>query len=167
MQWISFELRPEMPPEGVALASRFPPERIKQTYENLRRAGAPYGLVFGDVTWTSNSRLALEASEYARDQGRYDLFHDRVFRAFFTETLDIGKMEVVLKVADEVGLDTDGLAQALEEGRYAQRLAHAQHEGERIGITAVPTFILNESVAIVGAQSIDYFRAKIREIQGH
>ena len=122
-----------MPPEGVALASRFPPERIKQMYENLRKAGEPLGLVFNEVTWTSSSRLSLEAAEYARDQGLHDHFHDRIFHAYFTETQDIGKRDVVLHVAEEVGLDPGELDSALQEGRYSQRLEEARAEGMRLG----------------------------------
>lgn len=165
LEWIGYELRPEMPPEGMALASRFSPGQIKQMYENLRRAGAPLGLVFGEVTWTSNSHLALAAGEYARDHGIHDPFHERVFRAYFTETLNIGRREVVLRLAEDVGLDSGDLAVALEEGRYTKRLEDARMEGMRLGVTAVPTFFLNESLRIVGAQPIGYFQARISEIQ--
>ncbi len=165
LEWISYELRPEMPPDGVALASRFSPEQIKQMYENLRRAGAPFGITFGEVSWTSNSHLALLASEYARDHGLHDAFHDRVFEAYFAETLDIGRRDVVLRLAEDIGLDTRGLAEALDNGRYTQRLEDARMEGMRLGITAVPTFILNDSVRIVGAQPMSSFQSKIMEMQ--
>ncbi|MFC1836328.1 DsbA family protein [Thermodesulfobacteriota bacterium] len=164
-EWVSYELRPEMPVEGVPLSRRFPEEEIKKRYEGLRRMGEPMGLVFGDITLTPNSGLALEASEFARDCNLFDAFHDRVFRAYFSETRDIGKMDVLLELAGEVGLDTKDLEAALNERRFSQRLADAREEGAQFGINAVPAFIINGSHKIVGAQPIETFRAYLKKVQ--
>ena len=134
-------------------------ERLNHTYDSL-------GVDFGDVSLLSNSRMSLEASEYARDAGRFDSFHDRVFRAYFTETRDIGDLDVLLALAREEGLDADDLRVALQEGRYASRLDEARSEGQQLGINAVPTFIINGGHRIVGAQSLDFFKERLKEIQG-
>ena len=41
-------------------------------YDQLRQRGKEFNIVFADRTLLSNSRLALEASEYARDKGKYE-----------------------------------------------------------------------------------------------
>ncbi len=109
--------------------------------------------------------MALEASEYARDAGCFDSFHDRLFRAYFTETRDIGDLDVLLELAEEEGLDKADLRVALQEGRYTSRLNEARREGHQLGINAVPTFIINGKFRIVGAQSLDFFRDRLREIE--
>lgn len=154
-----------MPAEGVPLASRFSEGQIKAMYEGLRQRGEPLGLKFGDVKITPNSRMSLEASEFARDNGLFHLFHERVFRAFFTETRDIGRVEVILDCAREVGLDENELKEALDRGRYIPRLAEARKEGEKLGVTAVPTFFLNGGTRIVGVQSLDFFRERLKEAE--
>jgi predicted DsbA family dithiol-disulfide isomerase len=164
VEWVGFELRPEMPLEGVPLASRFSPEKIKVIYENLQKMGAPLGIRFGKVSVTPNTHLAHQASEYARDGGHYDSFHDRVFRAFFTDARDIGKLDVLLDLAEADGLDPDDLRTNLVEGRYNSRLTRARAEGERMGVTAIPAFVLNDKLKIVGAQSLDFFRERIRAL---
>ena len=127
-------------------------------YQNLRRSGAPYGITFGDVKLLSNSRLSLEAGEYARDHGRFDEFHEKVFHEYFTEVKDIGRMDVIMDAARAAGLDTEGLTAALQEGRYHERLRKAQQESQRQEITGVPTFIIDERYKIVGAQPLEVFR---------
>lgn len=156
--WYGYELRPEMPAQGVALTRRFPPEQLQKIYENLRRMGAPFGIVFGNVTVTPNTHLALSAAEYARDAGRFDSFHERVFRAYFTDCSDIGSLDVVLGLAESEGLDPDDLKKALQTDRYAARLKEARDEAEAYKVSAVPTFIIGGIHKIVGAQSIDSFR---------
>ena len=138
---------------------------VKSFWDRLNRTYGSLGVRFGDLSRLSNSRMSLEACEYARDAGRFDSFHDRIFRAYFTETRDIGDLDVLVELARGEGLDTNDLRGALQEGRYASRLDEAHSEGRRLGINAVPTFIINGKYTIVGAQSLDFFRERFREIQ--
>lgn len=131
---------------------------LTERHAGFTRAGAPFGLVFNVRTRLSSSRLALEATEYARDAGRYHSFHVRVFHAYFTENLDIGDIEVILDLAKKEGLDTEELSAALQDGRYRSRLEDAREDTQRYGVTAIPTFIVNGTKKIVGAQSLDQFR---------
>lgn len=154
-----------MPLDGIAMSKIFPGVDLKKRYESLSRAGFPYGIAFKEVSRASNSRLALEASEHARDKGRFDSFHSRVFEAYFVETRDIGDLEVILELAEHVGMDLEDLRGALLEKRYAPRLEEARNEARRYEVTAVPTFIINGKHKIVGAQPIEAFREKLRMIE--
>lgn len=127
-------------------------------YDQLRRRGREIDIVFSDRTVLSNSRAALEASEYARDAGKYDLFHENIFHAYFTEALDIGDFEVIADVAAKSGIDSVNMRRAIEDGRYRSRLDEARKEGQMINLTGVPTFIVNTKYKIVGAQPVDVFR---------
>jgi predicted DsbA family dithiol-disulfide isomerase len=134
-------------------------------YEQLRRRGKELDIVFGDRTLLSNSEAALEASEYARDVGKYDLFHENMFHAYFTEVLDIGNIEVIADVASKSGIDSDKVRQAVKNGRYRSRLDEAIKEAQAINLTGVPTFIINTKYKVVGAQPADVFRDLINKIE--
>jgi len=136
---------------------------LKDRYEKLNKAAAPLGLFFGERTRLSNSRLALEASEFARDMGRHQSFHNRVFRAYFTDVRDIGNLEVILELVEDDGLDRNELQAALKERRYASRLEQARQKAYTYSVNAVPTFIINGRHKIVGAQSLEYFREQFRK----
>jgi predicted DsbA family dithiol-disulfide isomerase len=164
-EWLSLEIHPETPAEGVLLADKFKGANMDAMYDNLRHAGAPYGIEFGKMTKLSNSRMALEASEFARDHGKYDEFHGAIFHAYFTEARDIGSAEVVLGVAKQVGLDTDELQKALADGRYLPRLQEAQEEAYQYGISGTPTFIINGRYKVYGAQPLDAFRNALQRIE--
>jgi predicted DsbA family dithiol-disulfide isomerase len=97
-------------------------------YDQLRHRGKEFGIVFGNRTLLPNSRLALEAAEYARDMGKYESFHETMFRFYFTETYDIGDTDVIKSVAVEIGLDTDDMMKAISEKRYRPRLIQARQE---------------------------------------
>jgi predicted DsbA family dithiol-disulfide isomerase len=161
---VSSEIHPETPPAGVLLSVRLPGIDWDGMYQNLRRSGAQYGISFGDVKLLSNSRLSLEAGEYARDHGRFDEYHEEIFRAYFTEVKDIGRMDVILDVARSAGLDTEGLTAALQEGSYRAKLQNAQQESQRQDITGVPAFIIEDQYKIVGAQPLEVFRDTLRSL---
>ena len=127
-------------------------------YDQLRQRGKEFNIVFADRTLLSNSRLALEASEYARDKGKYERFHENMFLGYFTEARDIGSVEVISAIAARYDLDVDDMMDALEDGRYRPRLVQARKEGEKINLTGVPTFIINEKFKIVGAQPMQVFQ---------
>ena len=132
-------------------------------YDNIRKRGDEFGIKFGPRLLLSNSRMSLEASEYARDMGKYELFHERMFYTYFTESKDIGSLEVLTDSARVCGLDADELLQALKERRYAHRLEKSRKEAEKINLTGVPTFIINGRTKVVGAQQIEVFRDILRK----
>lgn len=117
---------------------------------------AEAGLTMTDRNWISNSRPALEAAEYAREQGRFEPFHRAVFDAYFAEGRDIGKHDVLREIATSVGLDADGMIDALNDGRYVDRVDEDLEISRQIGLTGVPAFIIGNR-AIVGAQPYEVF----------
>jgi predicted DsbA family dithiol-disulfide isomerase len=161
---LSFELHPETPPNGILLSERFKGYDVSQMYDQLRTRGKEYGIVFGDRTLLSNSRKALEASEYARDMGKYESFHENIFYAYFTEALDIGSGEVISSVARNSSLDADDILSAIKDERYTSRLDAVREEAHSIDLTGVPTFIINGKYKIVGAQQAEVFRDLFRKI---
>lgn len=157
-EWVSYELHPETPQGGVLLAERFPDYDLDALFEELRIKGARYGCEFGEVTLLSNSRMALEAAEFARDHGKHHAFHAAAFRAYFKETRDIGQTAVLLGIAVQVGLDTDELLQALTRRCYEGRLKAGHEEGTLYNVSVLPTFVFNGKEKIVGLRPLEAFR---------
>jgi predicted DsbA family dithiol-disulfide isomerase len=162
--WVSYELHPERPPEGIALPETPKGRSDSSRDDYLSQRGKEFGIIFGSRAFKSNSKMALEASEYSRDMGHYPAFHENMFHAYFTEALDIGSLAVISDVARKSHLDVDGMLKAIADGRYESRLAEARKEGDRIDLTGVPTFIINEKYKIVGAQPVDVFREAFNRV---
>jgi predicted DsbA family dithiol-disulfide isomerase len=156
--WVSYELHPETPPAGMLLTERFKGYDLSSFYDQLRVRGKEAGVVFVNHTLLANSRLALMASEFARDQGRYDSFHENMFHAYFTEGLDIGNLDVIAAVAGKSGLNEKETLRAVADNRYQPRLDEARKEGQLLGLTGIPLFIIDNKYKLVGAQPIEAFR---------
>lgn len=163
---MGYEIHPETPPQGSLLRDVFPSDRVDRMYEKLQARAKEFDITFGNVTVLSNSSLALQAGEFARDQGLFDQFHEALSSAYFTEIHDIGNMDVILAVAESVGVDKWELGESLREHVFLPRLEKTKQEADRSGITGVPTFIIDGSLRVVGAQPLYVFRNLLREISG-
>jgi len=161
--WVSYEIHPETPVEGVLLERLFGPG-VRQSQEGQRRRCAEFGLPFEPPQILSNSRLAVEAAEFARDAGKHAEFHRALLSAYFALGRDIGDLEVLSGLAAETGLDPDALCEELAARRYAPAREAAYQEARGLGITGVPTFIFAGDARVVGAQPLEHFRRMLEEM---
>jgi predicted DsbA family dithiol-disulfide isomerase len=161
---MGYELHPETPAEGVMLNKLFSGFDPNAMVERLVRAGAPYGIGFNRLERLSNSRLALEASEFARDRGGFHQLHTAFFEAYFLEGRDIGSLATVMEVAGAAGLDTGALEAALHKGVYRERLAKARELGVKHQVAGLPTFIFNGAEKLVGAREYEAFTRTVKKL---
>jgi len=144
------------------MTKRFRPEDIKRIMEHLRSMGAPFGIAFVDRPILSNSRLALQAAEFAREQELLGPFHAALFAAYFSHGLDIGNIDVLAMIAGDAGLDAGTMKQALQSGKYLPGLEAAKEEAAVRGVTGVPAFFIEGKKSVVGAQPLGVFRKALR-----
>ena len=156
--WVSYEIHPERPTEGIPAEKQFGRIQYQNMMASLRTRGAELGITFCERTLLANSRLAIEAAEYARDKGLHSAFSEKVFQAYFTNGRNIGELDVILDVASAAGLDREEVHRAISGGAYAQRRIQVAEEVKRLRIDSVPTFIINDHHQLVGAQPKEAFR---------
>ncbi len=133
--------------------------------EVCQQRGKPYGLHFTELTLLSNTRLALEAAEYAREQGRYHELHRELFRAYFSDGANIGDAKVLLKAGEKCGLDRAELGDALTDGRYSPQVRQGSVMAKEFGVTAIPAFFVEGLSVITGAVSEDVFREALEAVK--
>ena len=157
LEWKGFQIHPEYPATGIPMtqrANQVGRERYTALWEQIGTPAKEINLDMEPPPLLTNSLLALEATEYAKDQGsdQRETFSTLVYRACFQEGQNIGDIDVLLSLAEQAGLDTDMLQTHLQERTYAPRLQAAPEEARGKGISGVPTFVIGPA-QIVGAQS--------------
>lgn len=157
-QWLPYEVHPETPEQGDLLAECFPELDAEEFFGGLDRWGEPMGIRFSDLTLLSNSRAALELGELARDLGLNHEYHATVFKAYFTDGLDIGDREVLMRAAGEAGLPMDKANQALDQGTYTETVVQSTAQGKEEGVRAAPTFFIDGYGKLTGAPRDEVFR---------
>jgi predicted DsbA family dithiol-disulfide isomerase len=104
------------------------------------------------------SRLAHEAAKWAGSHDRLAEYNLALFRSFFAFGLDIGDKQVLMNLADEMGLNPAALAQALDSHQFTGEVVGDEEEAQRLGIRAVPSFVSNGRVLASGVQTPDRLR---------
>ena len=112
-----------------------------------------------------NSLKALEVTELARDAGLHEPVHDRLMHAYWSEAADIGDESTVLALAEEAGLDRGEAVEALADGRYRARIADSTREANLLGINAIPAFVLDDQLLLVGAYPHEVFERAFAQLE--
>ncbi len=134
-------------------------------FEHLRQRGKRYGMVFNDRDRSSNSHLALVAGQFAQEAGLFEVFHEKLFKAFFTDLKDIGEPDILLNIATGSGLNPEELAKAFADRRYEDCLHTAAAEARRLGIRSIPAFVFAGDEVIFGARTPENFRVALQNIK--
>lgn len=159
-----FELRPEpaptLRPEGEYLQAAW----ARSVYPLAARLGVQ--IVLPNVSPQPHTRLAFEGFQFAKEHGKAAEYNHRMFTAFFQESMDIGDIHVLGKLAGEMGLDAADFRAALESGRYRERHQQAlRHACEEARITGVPAFFIGGR-ALAGLQSKEALEEAMRLTDG-
>ena len=145
-------------------ARRIVPPEAPPTPMELRGEGLGIKFTRGREI-SSFSHLALEAVEFASQYSQDPWgFHKRLFKAYFEELLNIGDVDVLVRLAEESGMHGPSLREALTERRYQAPVDEGIAWSRAIGVTAIPTFVFNERLGMVGAQELPAFREMMKRI---
>jgi predicted DsbA family dithiol-disulfide isomerase len=164
LEWRPFYLYQNVPPEGVALPEYVKRARVEGSEEHLKKLAASYGMDFVSIGRIYNTRLAHEATEYAREHGRAAEFHHAVFHKVYAKGLDISRWDVLRTAAEEAGLDAEEMQREVAGGKYTEKVADQVQQAYRIGVTGVPTYVINDRYAVVGAQPYEAFKQVIERL---
>ncbi len=106
---------------------------------------------------TPATRLALEATEFAKEQGAYEPFHRITYRAYWEDSKNLGDLQVLLTLGEQAGLNVAKLEEALKDRRYEARVMEQYEEAQSLGINGVPAFVVGRYL-FTGAQPYDLFQ---------
>ena len=155
--WRAFELRPEpvptLDPSGEYL-DRVWSSSVYPLAESLNiRIKLP--------PVQPRSRRAHEAAHWAKHQGRFSEYNEALFRAFFERGEDISNVDVLSRLASDLGLDSNSLQQALDKDEYLESVLADEREARKLGISGVPAFVANREAALSGVQSVEKLKKLI------
>src|SRR5690606_37649159 len=102
-----------------------------------------------------NSYDAHRLHHYARSVVREREFMDRLMTGWYSEGAALGDHATLLRLATDAGLDASAVAQVLESDDFGQEVRTDLALAAQIGITAVPTFVLDQKYGVSGAQGVD------------
>lgn len=169
--WRSFELDPEAPAERSGdlvahLAAKYgiSVEQARASQEQLVQTAAAEGLDFRfDI---ARSGLTFDGHRMIHLAAKYDLadaMKERLLRAYFTEGELISDHETLVRMAAEVGVSKLEARVVLGGDRFTDEVRGDEAIAHRLGISAVPTFVVNRKLAIAGANPPEQLLSLLRQ----
>jgi len=150
---VHFPLHPDTPVEGREMAGFYAQRGLdpEAMYQQMKARMDAEGLPYGRRSHTYNSRLAQELGKWADTQPGGGAIHDALYKAYFVEARNIGDPDILVAIAEAVGLDGAEARKVLDERRFKDAIDADWQKSAAYGVTGVPTFVAAR-YGVVGAQ---------------
>ncbi len=172
IQWKSFQLDPEaMPVAGQSLhqylAKRkgVSPEKGKEMNDYMSGVAKEAGLQYNmDSAIVSNTLDAHRLLHLAQKHGLQNETKEALFKAYYTDSKNIGDTETLAAIGESVGLDANEIRTMLQGDEYTKDVQQDQYKAQQLGIQGVPFFVFNNKYAVSGAQPTEVFADVLEKV---
>ncbi len=169
--WRSFELDPSAPIERAGEGAAHLAEKYGMTVEQARTSQAGLAATAAgegiemrfDIQRMGRTFDGHRLVHLGAEHGIQDAVKERLMRAYFTEGALMSDPETLVALAGEAGLDPEEARATLESDRFADEVRADEHDAQRLGISAVPTFVADRAIGVSGAQPAEQLLAFLRE----
>ena len=169
-----FQLDPTAPvdsavPVREAYAKKFGgPDKAEAILRHVTSVAEADGITFNmDLAVRANTlhahRILLFVEETLGASTQMEL-NEAIMNAYFRDGLNIADVEVLSECAASVGVDRDATREVLMSDRYLVEVEEWLATAADNGITAVPTFIVDDRWSIPGAQDTEMFERVLRRM---
>jgi predicted DsbA family dithiol-disulfide isomerase len=178
IHWQPFELNPAMPEQGQDLAEHITekygstPEQSRENRDHITQLGANLGFEFNFVegqrilnTFKAHQLLHwVGETSSSQSNALQTELKMALLNAYFNQGRDVNDNDVLVEIINEIGLDADFARQLLNDQVYAGDVRALQDQWRQLGVSAVPTFIIDEKYMISGGQPAEAFVQSLRQI---
>lgn len=169
--WAPFQLNPQMPLEGMDrrlyLNQKFGGhENAINVYKPIVNAIIESGLIvnFDKIVRTPNTLDAHRLIYWAQTEGVQTEIVSLIFQSYFENGEDISDHKVLMSLAKNVGMSEKVVSKLLQSNSDKDLVLSMDTKSRIAGVTAVPTFIIDEIHVIAGAQEEDFWTQTFNEI---
>ena len=171
IRWHPLQLNPDMPPEGMDRRSYLEQKFGGQAgaikaYTSIFQHAEAVGLNinFEAIKKTPNTLNAHRMIHWSEAEGRQDEIVSALFEAYFLEGCDLNEPEQLCKIAHTAGMEKALVERLLITENDLFHIAERDKNARKMGISAVPTFIIAGKHVVHGVQIKDFWSTVITEI---
>ena len=157
--WRPFQLNPDMPADGL---DRDEYMRLKfgngakaaNIYAAIEKVGEAEGIPFRfeAIKRTPSTLDSHRLVRWAGEAGCQPELVETLFERYFRDGQDVGDRDVLVDVARTHGMDADRIGALLDGDTDFDIVLREDRFARELGISGVPTFLLERQYAVVGAE---------------
>jgi predicted DsbA family dithiol-disulfide isomerase len=173
ISWYPFELDHGLPRDGSLLKmdrykQKFGETRTKQMLPAMLETGKQEGIHFsygGKIGSTFDShRLLYYVKQLENGEKKQNDLINVLFRNYFEEEQDLSDHQVLIKAAEQIGLNPNEIKQFLQSDQYKKEVQQEINRNYQEGISGVPHFRINDNIELSGAQDPQQFIQAFRKV---
>ena len=172
VEYHSFELSPDTPETYAGSTAEFlsdhkglPIADVHRMLDQVTPSPHPSGSHYDfDTVVHTKTLLAHELLHAAKAQGRQLEMAEVLFRAYFEQGRHVGRIDELVELGVEAGLDPDVTRAALESHEYVGDVQADIAQAVAYGIRGVPFFVIDGRYGVSGAQDPDVFADALRQV---
>jgi len=172
MHFLPSELNPGMTEKGESidehLAQRYGwSEAKRKDYRtNLLAVAEEAGVAmdFSKRTHYYNTLQGHKLVHWSEGHGKQKAMNELLIDTYFKRGLDISNTQILLDLAEQLGMDRSLAEEALSSSEVTQALTVKKSHVKNLGLSSIPAFILNTDTLITGSNSVEYFENIIIEM---
>ncbi len=162
LEHIPLEVRP--PPAAAADPSSEP---WRSLHEEMQALAAQLDIPLHRPNLIPRSRKAHELAFHAREKGCFPRVHRALFEAHFVEGRDIGRVDVLVKIAEEHDLDRSETKATLDVDRFLDTVREERVRAARTRVVGVPTLLAAGPRRMEGFQGPEGLDAFLTGLKPH
>ena len=170
ISWKPYELHPEIPQNGydkkLFMEQKFGSSNGRSHYNEITRVGESVGFEFNfsKAKRIPNTFMAHRLLWMVEKHHLQTELSEALFKAYFTDGLNIGSKEVLVDLSASVGLEKKEVIDFLNSEEGGQETADLEMAFIEKSIGAVPTYFINNKYIIQGGQEPETFVAFFKKI---
>lgn len=168
-----FELNPDMPKGGQNTGERlmkkygYDQVRLQENRKVIAERAAAVGMPMHQ-TEDSRSYNTFDAHRLLHwagtlGQAQQIALKRQLLKIYHFDNFDTSETDVLVQAAREAGLDADAAREVLESGRYTEEVRNEETKWRELGITSVPSVIINDKYLVSGGQPPEAFEQALRQ----
>ena len=172
IEWHPFQLNPEMPPNGMNrkkyLEKKFGDSHgVVEAYGPIleRTKSDNIDAKLDKIKVTPNTLNAHRIIHWSKIEGCQNQIVSELFKAYFVNGLDLGDINVLAKLASKYFMDEISILRLLTSDNDLTNIIEKDRIARKMGIKAVPMFIVANQYAVSGAQGTDFWQDVVKDIK--
>ncbi|MBU5311392.1 DsbA family protein [Tissierella carlieri] len=163
IEWLPYELDPDLSLEGVYLTNHIPQEQIDMSYRRIERLGSEYGLIYNSKIKKFNTHRLHKAALYAHEEGKYYEFAKEAFKTIFEYGKNVGEPIIINEIGLVAGLNIVEMNNCIDNGSFDEKMKEAKYLASVYEIDSVPTFIVNDKKKVTLLKDYEKFKKDLLE----
>lgn len=171
IHWHSFELAPDAPAtfgmsNGERLAKKYnqSPAQTAAFMRRIHQLATEEGIADDiEQAQSGNTFNVHRLLKLAKQQGNESVVMEAFFKAYLCDALAIGTDEILMQVAQQVGMSESDVQLILHSDAFSDEVRADETQAQQLGINSVPHFIFGQQSVLSGVPDRQVFLQALQQ----